>query len=135
MSDVIGVTARRMLDALIAGERDVDAMAEMALTRMRPRIPELRLALEGRFDDHHALMLSMHLGHIDQLSVTIEQLDNEVDRGVSSQRSPLGIGSEEGAGMSEPRVSFRSWWGSTGQRTARTRCAGRRARPSSPLRP
>ena len=80
VSDVMGKAARRMIDALVAGERDVEAMAEMALTRMRPKIPELQLALEGRFDDHHTLMLSLHLGHIDQLTATIEQLDREVQR-------------------------------------------------------
>ena len=80
VSDVMGKAARRMLDALIVGERDVEVMAEMALTRMRPRIPELRLALESRFDDHNALMVSMHLGHIDHLSAAIERLDQEVER-------------------------------------------------------
>ena len=80
VSDVNGKAARRMLDALIAGERDVEVMADMALTRMRPKIGELRLALEGRFDDHHALMLSMHLGHIDQLTASIDRLDTEVGR-------------------------------------------------------
>jgi transposase len=80
VSDVNGKAARRMLDALVAGERDVEVMADMALTRMRPKIAELRLALEGRFDAHHALMLSMHLGHIDQLTATIERLDAEVAR-------------------------------------------------------
>jgi transposase len=80
VSDVMGKAARQMLDALIAGERDTEVMADMALTRMRPKIGELRLALEGRFDDHHALMLSLHLGHIDQLAATIERLDTEVAR-------------------------------------------------------
>jgi transposase len=80
VSDVMGKAARRMIDALMAGERDVAAMAEMALTRMRSKIPELQLALEGRFEDHHALMLSLHLGHIDQLTATIERLDREVQR-------------------------------------------------------
>ena len=80
VSDVNGKAARRMLDALVAGERDVEVMADMALTRMRPKIAELRLALEGRFDAHHALMLSMHLGHIDQLTASIERLDTEVAR-------------------------------------------------------
>jgi transposase len=47
---------------------------------MRPKIPQLRRALEGRFGAHHALMLRMHLDHIDQLSVAIERLDVEVDR-------------------------------------------------------
>ena len=80
VSDVMGKAARRMLDALIVGERDVEVMAEMALTRMRPRIPELRLALESRFDDHNALMVSMHFAHIDHLSAAIERLDQEVER-------------------------------------------------------
>lgn len=55
VTEVLGKAARRMLDALMAGERDLEVMADMALTRMRPKIGELRLALEGRFDDHHAL--------------------------------------------------------------------------------
>ncbi len=80
VSDVMGKAARRMIDALVAGERDAEVMADMALTRMRPKIAELQLALEGRFNDHHALMLSLHLGHIDQLTATIERLDEEVER-------------------------------------------------------
>jgi transposase len=47
---------------------------------MRPRIPELRQALLGRFDDHHALMIRMHLDHVDHLSASIDALDTEVDR-------------------------------------------------------
>jgi transposase len=80
VSDVMGKGARRMMEALISGERDVEVMAEMALARMRPKIPELQLALESRFDDHHALMLSMHLRHIDHLSETIDRMDVEVER-------------------------------------------------------
>jgi len=80
VSDVLGKAARNMLEALIAGERDTELMADMALTRMRPKIGELRLALEGHFSPHHALMLDMHLTHIDHLTVTIERLDAEVDR-------------------------------------------------------
>jgi hypothetical protein len=57
-SDVLGVSARRMIEALIAGERDPEVLAEMAMTRMRPKIGVLREALVGRFDDHHALLLS-----------------------------------------------------------------------------
>jgi transposase len=80
VSNVLGKAARNMLDALIAGEQDPELMADMALTRMRPKIGELRLALEGHFNPHHSLMLSMHLDHIDQLTATIERLDAEVDR-------------------------------------------------------
>ncbi len=80
ISDVLGKAARRMLEALMAGEQDVEVMADLALTRMRPKIGELRLALEGHFDEHHGLLLGMHLEHIDQLTTSIERLDWEVDR-------------------------------------------------------
>lgn len=79
-SDVLGKSARRMLEALIAGERDPEVLAEMALTRMRPKIGVLREALVGRFDDHHAVLLRMHLDHVDQLNALESRLDGEVDR-------------------------------------------------------
>jgi transposase len=78
VSDITGKSAREMLDALIAGERDVVVLAEMARTRMRSKIPELQLALEGRFGDHHALMLRLHLDHIDSLAASIDRIDNQV---------------------------------------------------------
>lgn len=78
-SDVLGVSCRRMLEALIAGERDPEVLAEMALTRMRPKIGDLREALVGRFGDHHALLLRMHLDHVDQLRAIETRLDGEID--------------------------------------------------------
>jgi transposase len=79
-TDVLGKGARRMIEALIAGERDVETMADMALTRMRPKIADLRLALEGRFTGHHALMASLHLRHVDELTELIAQIEEEVDQ-------------------------------------------------------
>ena len=80
VTDVLGKSGRQMLEALIAGQRDPVVLAEMARTRMRPKIGDLRLALEGGFDDHHALMLRLHLQHVDQLTASIDGLDGEVDR-------------------------------------------------------
>lgn len=80
VSDVLGKSARAMLEALIAGERDPVLLAELAQTRMRRKIADLRLALEGGFDDHHALMLRLHLHHVDELTAAIDRLDQEVDR-------------------------------------------------------
>ena len=80
VTDVRGVSARRMIEALIAGERDPEVLAEMAMTRMRSKIPELRQALVGRFNEHHALMLRLHLDHIDHLTATEARLDAETDR-------------------------------------------------------
>lgn len=78
-TDVLGKSCRRMLEALIAGERDPEVLAEMALTRMRPKIGTLREALVGRFDDHHAFLLRMHLDHVDELSSIETRLDRQVD--------------------------------------------------------
>lgn len=79
-TDVLGVSGREMLEALIAGERDPDVLAEMARGRMRPKIPELRQALAAsRFRAHHGVMLAEHLAHVDHLSTAIQRLDAQVD--------------------------------------------------------
>lgn len=75
VSDVLGKSSRAMLEALIAGERDVFVLADLAQTRMRPKIGDLRLALEGGFEEHHAMLLRMHLEHVDSLNDSIERLD------------------------------------------------------------
>src|SRR6266511_3520845 len=79
-SDVLGVSGRAMLRALLAGERDPAALAELARGRLRNKLPELREALRGRFDAHHALLLRLALEHVEQLERSIAALDAEVDR-------------------------------------------------------
>jgi transposase len=80
VSDITGKAARQMIEALIAGERDPAVLADMALTRMRPKIPELRRALVGRWNAHHSFLATVHLERMDQLAQTIARLDTEVDR-------------------------------------------------------
>ena len=57
-ADVLGVSGRAMLRALLAGERDPKVLAELARGRLRNKLPELREALRGRFSAHHALLLA-----------------------------------------------------------------------------
>jgi len=78
-SDVMGKSARAMLEALIAGERDPGVLADFARTRMQLKIPELRLALECGFSAHHALLVRMLLDHIDHLAAAMEGLDAQVE--------------------------------------------------------
>ncbi len=78
--NIQGKSARAMLEALIAGERDVAVLAELAQGRMRPKIGDLKRALDGRFRDLHAKKLRLLLDHIDYLTGMIEQIDAEVDR-------------------------------------------------------
>lgn len=78
-SQTLSVSGRAMIEALIAGERDPAVLADLAKKRMRSKIPELQRALVGRFGDHHAAMLRLHLAHIDQLDVFIVSIDEQID--------------------------------------------------------
>ena len=79
-TDVLGVSGRAMLAALVGGERDPEVLAELARGRLRNKLPQLRQALRGRFSDHHALLLRLALGHLEHLEGAIAALDTEVDR-------------------------------------------------------
>jgi transposase len=78
-SSLLSKSARAMIDALIGGERDPEVLAELAKGRMRSKIPELTLALRGRFNDHHALLLQVHLDHIDQLDAHMATIDARIE--------------------------------------------------------
>lgn len=77
-STLTGVSARNMLDALIAGERDPKVLANMAQRRLRSKIPELIDAMEGRFTDHHAFMMKLFLQQADGLTVMIDALEVQI---------------------------------------------------------
>lgn len=79
-STLTTVSARDMIEALIAGQRDPATLAGLARGRMRTKIPELTLACTGRFGDQHALMCSLHLEHIDHLTEMITRLDSQIER-------------------------------------------------------
>jgi transposase len=79
VSDITGVSARLILEALCAGERDPDVLAEMAKRRLRVKIPLLRQAVPGRFNDHHGVLVGELLAHIDYLDAAVARLDARVD--------------------------------------------------------
>ena len=79
-SSIATVSGRAMIEALIDGERRPAVLADLALGRMRSKIPDLTLALEGRFGAHHALMCQLHLEHIDHLDEMISRLDTQVEQ-------------------------------------------------------
>ncbi|HKX76101.1 MAG TPA: IS110 family transposase [Acidimicrobiia bacterium] len=79
-SDLLGRSARAMVEALIGGERDPEVLAQLARGRLRGKIPELVRALAGRFTEHHAAMARLHLDHIDYLDQTIATLDQRIEQ-------------------------------------------------------
>jgi len=73
-TDVLGVSGRDMLRALVAGERDASKLAELARRRLRAKIPALRLALQGRVTEHHRFLLKLLLDELTHLEGLIERL-------------------------------------------------------------
>lgn len=79
ISDVLSVSGRQMLQAMIDGQRDAGVLAEMAQGRMRPKIAQLREALTGHFEDHHAYLCAAMLRRIDALAADIAELDTRIE--------------------------------------------------------
>lgn len=78
-SDIFGVSGRDMMDALIAGQRDPDVLAQMARGRMRPKIAVLEQALTGRFSDYHGFLLTKMLARVDGLSADIAEVEARIE--------------------------------------------------------
>src|SRR5256714_675092 len=77
-SDVMGVSARSMLEALLQGEADPSTLAELARGRMRSKRDLLAQALQGRFTAHHRFLIQDQLAHIDSVDETIAHLSQEI---------------------------------------------------------
>ncbi len=78
ISDIIGLSGRRMIEALIAGESDPEALAALAHRRIKAPPAALGEALRGRVTDHHRFLLQLHLQHIDALDAALSAIDREV---------------------------------------------------------
>jgi transposase len=78
-SDIFGVSGRDMMAALIAGERDPKALAQLARRRLRAKLSQLEEAFYGRFSDHHAFLLATMLGRIDQATADIAALEAHIE--------------------------------------------------------
>jgi len=80
ITDVMGVSARAMLAALVAGTTDARVLADLARGMLRKKLPELQRALQGRFRPHHAFLLQQVLAKIDFLDEALERLTAEIER-------------------------------------------------------
>lgn len=79
-SDVMGVSGRAMLTALVQGTTDPVVLADLARGKLRKQLPALQRALQGKFRPHHAFLIRQGLAKIDFLDEAIEQLTEELDR-------------------------------------------------------
>jgi transposase len=82
-SDLLGKSGRAMLQALIAGTTDPDVLADLALGKLRSKLPALREALHGRFDPAHAIIIGRILAHIDYLDEAIAELSTAIEEQIA----------------------------------------------------
>lgn len=78
-SDVMGVSGREMMNALIGGQADPGVLAELARGKLRAKLPALRKALTARFRGHHGFLLERMLAHVDDLEADIVALSERIE--------------------------------------------------------
>jgi transposase len=77
--DVLGMSGRAMLEALVQGTSDPVVLAELARGRMRAKLPALRQALVGHFRPHHAFLTTQILAHLDHLEEAVATLSARIE--------------------------------------------------------
>jgi transposase len=103
-SSIATKSGRAMIEALIDGERRGPVLAELAKGKMRAKIADLSMALEGRFGDHRALMCRLHLDHTGQLEAMIGRLDAQLEAMMAPFRAARDLlATTPGIGQPAPR--------------------------------
>lgn len=112
-TDVLGVSGRRMLEALVEGTADAVTMAELAKGRLRNKIPLLQQALRGVVDEHHRFLLAQHLAHIDFLDEQIETVSEQIGKQMQEMPElpplPPSTSDEEGTATEPPPAAPLTW--------------------------
>jgi len=89
ITDVMGVSGRRMIEAMITGVRNPFKLAELADRRIKASRKQLYDALHGRLTDHHRFMLRLHVRHYDVLAAAIAEIDQQVDAAIAKMDSEV----------------------------------------------
>src|SRR5438093_191593 len=79
-TDALGASGRAILEAMLAGEQDAARLAELSKGLLRNKIPELKLALEGRMTEHHRFLLRQLFDHLRFTESKLSQIEQEIDR-------------------------------------------------------
>jgi transposase len=109
-SDVMGVSGRQMMAALVEGETDAAVMTELAKGRLRNKMPALEKALTGVVRPHHRFMLAQHLAHIDFLDEQIERVSSEIGQRIESMSHPQRPGDNGTSGDEAHRANGTLTW-------------------------
>ncbi len=91
VTDVRGVSARAILEALIEGETEPALLAELARGRLRAKRDLLAQAVIGRFTAHHAFLLTEHLSHLDYLEEAMERVSAEIEQRLHDEQEAISL--------------------------------------------
>jgi transposase len=80
LSNIMGLSGRAMLDAIVAGETDPERLADLAQGLAKKKRPQIIESLRGRVTQHHRNLLKLHLGLIDSLQAAVEEVDAAVGK-------------------------------------------------------
>src|SRR6267142_7096641 len=89
ITDIMGLSGRKMIEALIAGRTDPAKLARLADPRVKASHETLREALRGRVTRHHRFLLRLHLQQIDAFDAAIASVDREVEVGIAPFRTAV----------------------------------------------
>jgi len=92
ISEVMGVSGRKMIEAMIAGVRNPAKLAALAHRQIKASPKELYDALHGRLTDHHRFILKLYLGQYDALAASIIEIDQEVAAVIERMDAEAGAG-------------------------------------------
>lgn len=91
VSSMKGLSARRILDALIDGQTNPALLANLAMGRLRHKRAELEQALKGNLKAHHRFMLAEYLAHVDYLDEAVEHVNQQLDRLLKDLEAELAL--------------------------------------------
>jgi transposase len=91
VTDIAGVSARAMLEAILAGERDVETLADLARGRLRTKRDQLKEALEGRVTAHHSFLLTEHLSALEYVDEAIARVSDEIDQRLTADQEAIAL--------------------------------------------
>jgi transposase len=91
VTDIRGVSARAMLEALMAGQRDVTALADLARGRLRTKRAQLEEALQGSFTPHHSFLLTEYFSQIDYFDDAIARVSAVITQHLEAEQEAIAL--------------------------------------------
>src|SRR5713226_4563037 len=89
LADILGVSGRAILQALVAGESDPERLADLASDRVQASRAALVAAVHGRVTAHHRFMLTLHLTQIDALEAAVREVETRLGEALAPFRAAL----------------------------------------------